>query len=329
MHCFRFCFQIQLAPLQPGGKERQEEFEMVSGQHSGRPMQVDPIKPKLKPPGTTRLKLKCDELLSSFALKFTVRRYIVGVWSSVTGSSVEAPVQDARDSTGWGGSQHEGGGHQGGGYHPEESQHGGEAQAHHPGGSHQLGGPQHGGGSHQHHPGGSQQWGGSQHGGGGHQGGDSLNGGGSRGSSHGGELLHLHEGSQHGGGSHHEGGSRHRGGSWTSLHEGEGPSLHRGVSHQARGWVPYLQEGGSIESWRGAFENTLPPVRHPGHPVRWSSSGALEGGGVLRASSNHIQSQAVEGRSRRGSGDVEGGRQWLTLVHFSPQPEPFSLLAPP
>ena len=36
-------------------------------------MQVDPIKPMLKPPGTRHLKLKCDELLSSFALKFHVR----------------------------------------------------------------------------------------------------------------------------------------------------------------------------------------------------------------------------------------------------------------
>ena len=38
-------------------------------------MQVDPIKPKLKPPGTKRLKLKNDEPLSNFALKFNLRRY--------------------------------------------------------------------------------------------------------------------------------------------------------------------------------------------------------------------------------------------------------------
>jgi hypothetical protein len=37
---------------------------------------IDPIKPKLKPPGTKRLKLKCDILLSSFAFKFNLRRYI-------------------------------------------------------------------------------------------------------------------------------------------------------------------------------------------------------------------------------------------------------------
>jgi hypothetical protein len=36
----------------------------------GRVVQVDPIEPKLKPPGTKRLKLKCELLLSSSAFKF-------------------------------------------------------------------------------------------------------------------------------------------------------------------------------------------------------------------------------------------------------------------
>jgi len=36
------------------------------------------VKPKLKPPGTKRFKLKCDKLLSNFAFKFNVRRYIQG-----------------------------------------------------------------------------------------------------------------------------------------------------------------------------------------------------------------------------------------------------------
>jgi hypothetical protein len=40
-------------------------------------VQVDPIKPKLKPPGTKRLKLKCDILLSNSAFKVNLRRYIV------------------------------------------------------------------------------------------------------------------------------------------------------------------------------------------------------------------------------------------------------------
>ena len=38
-------------------------------------MQLDPIRPKLKAPGTKRLKLKSDELLSNFAFKFNLRRY--------------------------------------------------------------------------------------------------------------------------------------------------------------------------------------------------------------------------------------------------------------
>jgi len=33
------------------------------------------MKPKLKPPGTKRLKLKCDILLSTSAFKFNLRRY--------------------------------------------------------------------------------------------------------------------------------------------------------------------------------------------------------------------------------------------------------------
>jgi len=44
----------------------------------GRVVQVDPLKPKLKPPGSKRLKLKCDVLLSNFAFKFNLRRYTGG-----------------------------------------------------------------------------------------------------------------------------------------------------------------------------------------------------------------------------------------------------------
>ena len=38
-------------------------------------MQVDPIKPTLKGPGAEPLKPECDELLSSVAFKFNLRRY--------------------------------------------------------------------------------------------------------------------------------------------------------------------------------------------------------------------------------------------------------------
>jgi hypothetical protein len=37
---------------------------------------VDPIRPKLKPPGTQRLKLNCDVLLSTSAFEFNLRRYM-------------------------------------------------------------------------------------------------------------------------------------------------------------------------------------------------------------------------------------------------------------
>jgi len=43
----------------------------------GRAVQLHPIKPKLKPPGSKRLKLKCDVLLSTFGFKFNSRRYTV------------------------------------------------------------------------------------------------------------------------------------------------------------------------------------------------------------------------------------------------------------
>jgi len=36
---------------------------------------VDPIRPRLKAPGSPHLKLKCGDLLSNFAFKFNLRRY--------------------------------------------------------------------------------------------------------------------------------------------------------------------------------------------------------------------------------------------------------------
>ena len=41
-------------------------------------MQLDPTKPKLKPPGTERSKLNCDVLLSTSAFKINLRRYTTG-----------------------------------------------------------------------------------------------------------------------------------------------------------------------------------------------------------------------------------------------------------
>ena len=61
-------------------KDQLEHFavaEAVSepGPARGRAVQVDPMKPKLKPTGTKRLKLNCDKLLSTSAFKINLRRY--------------------------------------------------------------------------------------------------------------------------------------------------------------------------------------------------------------------------------------------------------------
>jgi len=45
----------------------------------GEAVQVDPVKSMLKAPGTKRLKLKYNELLSNIALNFNLRRY---TWAS-------------------------------------------------------------------------------------------------------------------------------------------------------------------------------------------------------------------------------------------------------
>jgi len=43
--------------------------------HHGRAVQVGPMKPTLKAPGTKHLQLKYDVPLSNFAFKFNLRRY--------------------------------------------------------------------------------------------------------------------------------------------------------------------------------------------------------------------------------------------------------------
>jgi len=59
-------------------------------------VQIDPIKPTLKAPGSKRLKLNCDELLSSFAFKFNVRRY-----TSVGDRIPYVIVKAAKNAKGW------------------------------------------------------------------------------------------------------------------------------------------------------------------------------------------------------------------------------------
>ena len=51
---------------------------------NGEAVQVHPMNPKLKLPGTKHLKLKCDALLSTYAFKFNLRRYRTGCPSPST-----------------------------------------------------------------------------------------------------------------------------------------------------------------------------------------------------------------------------------------------------
>ena len=57
-------------------------------------MQVGSIKAVSKAPGTKRLKLNYDELLSSFAFKFNVRRYKLASFCVVHRGAICAPVDD-------------------------------------------------------------------------------------------------------------------------------------------------------------------------------------------------------------------------------------------
>ena len=58
-------------------------------------MQVDPIKPKLRPPGTKRWKANCDVLLSTSAFKFNLRRYNKDWCKKRTRENEEAAAAEA------------------------------------------------------------------------------------------------------------------------------------------------------------------------------------------------------------------------------------------
>jgi len=72
MNCFQNSLSISTCTTTPGAPPRGR-----APPHRGKVVQVDPINPMSKPPGSKHLKLKCDELLSSFAFKFNLRRYTV------------------------------------------------------------------------------------------------------------------------------------------------------------------------------------------------------------------------------------------------------------
>jgi hypothetical protein len=57
----------------------------------GRAVQVHPMKPKSKPPGLMRLKLKCDVLRSTFAFEFNLRRYTLEVLAPALSGAPPTP----------------------------------------------------------------------------------------------------------------------------------------------------------------------------------------------------------------------------------------------
>ena len=76
-----FVAMVGLGTVAPG------QLALITGSshlHLGEALQVDPIKPTLNAPGTNRLTLKYDKLLSSFAFNFNLRRY---TWASRRPSS--------------------------------------------------------------------------------------------------------------------------------------------------------------------------------------------------------------------------------------------------
>jgi hypothetical protein len=63
----------------------------LPGRRPGRAVQVDPIKPTLRAPGTKRLKLNCDVLLSTSAFKFNLRRYTEACIAAEVGAARHCP----------------------------------------------------------------------------------------------------------------------------------------------------------------------------------------------------------------------------------------------
>jgi len=63
----------------------------------GKAVQVNPIIPTLKPPGTTRWKLKYIRLLSNVAFEFNLRRYTkegnARLWAAVRGAIEVEPAR--------------------------------------------------------------------------------------------------------------------------------------------------------------------------------------------------------------------------------------------
>jgi len=87
------CEVSESKPLAGGGhggrRHQRRAGAGGGGRGHGRRVQVDPIKAKLKPPGTKRLKPSYDVLLSSSAFKFNLRRYSMAIGAG-TDIAIEA-----------------------------------------------------------------------------------------------------------------------------------------------------------------------------------------------------------------------------------------------
>ena len=97
-----FCFQVLLsiptwAATSGGGAHRAEAVaphqepaaDHTGGVDEGEAVQVDPMKPKLKPPGPKRLKLECAILLSTSAFKSNLGRYMKGGAFELSGCRIQ------------------------------------------------------------------------------------------------------------------------------------------------------------------------------------------------------------------------------------------------
>ena len=73
-----FAFKSNLRRYTQENVKRRAPRPSMTQQTHGRAVQLDSMKPTLKPTGNERLKLKCDILLSKSAVKFNLRRYAAG-----------------------------------------------------------------------------------------------------------------------------------------------------------------------------------------------------------------------------------------------------------
>jgi len=71
-----------------GGEEKGGTDVCGGAGGPGRAVQVDSMKPTLKAPGCKRSKLRYEELLSTFAFKFNLRRYNLGGFTADDEASV-------------------------------------------------------------------------------------------------------------------------------------------------------------------------------------------------------------------------------------------------